>query len=141
MNKAPTPPASAPRTIGSAATAYTSSELAASPNARDTSNDACFTNIRFKSACIWQLCTTISVASTVVFGAGGSGTVTTSNSPRSCSCANSGRLRTYTLTPPAFSSLGLDALPPLDARRRRHRCTAAANGFAFIRRDSLLSNI
>ena len=81
------------------------------------------------------------------------GTVTQSNSPLPCSCANSGRLRTNTLKPPGgddgrvvvFLVPSICPFVPSASvevtKARLHRCTAAANGLAFIRRDSLLSNI
>ena len=89
------------------------------------------------------MCTTISVGS-VPLSPSGTGTVTTSNSPRSTSCWNSGRFLTYTEMDPSPAFAFADVRRGLHfpaARLFLHRCTAAQKGLAFMRRDSRLSNI
>mmetsp|Transcript_2689 Transcript_2689/g.10508 ORF Transcript_2689/g.10508 Transcript_2689/m.10508 type:complete len:306 (-) Transcript_2689:582-1499(-) len=150
MNSAPMPPFRAPVTMGAAAVWYTSVDSVPSPNARVTSKPECLTNIRLRSGYIWQLCTKISVGDASFSAA--AGTVTTSNSPRSTSCWNSGRFLTYTRMDPSLAAaadalaLALVVVPDRGlhlpaARLFLHRCTAAQKGLAFIRRDSRLSNI
>ena len=134
MNKAPTPPLSVPATRGAALRSYTSCSCASSSKTPPESVYAqCLTNILFKSACIWQLCTT---AVDPLF------TLTTSYSPRFFSGSKSGRFRAYTLIAPgALVSAPVSASDEFVRFLSRQRFTDAAKGTRFIRLLSRLSNI